>query len=131
MSKNQYFIVIFIVLLYGCDAWFFDSKIRCRQSINNLTSDTITIINSKSEIHNINIEKIICYPFSEVVFYDYTTQYQPLNVYTIPVIYEGSTIITSSNRQLIKDIFDNSKWDAIHKKGDVWIKFTITEDDLK
>ena len=115
----------------SCDANLSGRKVRCRASIENLTSDTITIINSRDEIHGVNISKIVCLPYSENIYFDILCTYEPLADYFFSFIYEGSTVSTSSSKTLEKDILDMSKWVNISKKNDMWAKFTITENDLK
>jgi len=129
--KLYLFLIIFILTLSGCDACFFGCKIRWRASIENLTPDTITIINSHDEVYGVNISKIVCLPYSENIYFDISRHYEPLMDYFFSFIYEGSTISTSSGKTLKKDILDMSEWVNLSKKNDMWAKFIITEDDLE
>ena len=126
-----YFFLLSILALSSCDACLSGCKIRWRASIENLTSDTITIINSCDEVHGVNISKIVCLPYSENTYFDILYPYEPLADYFFSFIYEGSTVNTSSGKTLRKDILDMSKWVNLSKKNDLWAKFIITENDLE
>ncbi|GHU75161.1 hypothetical protein FACS189413_19760 [Bacteroidia bacterium] len=130
MHKCNYLLIL-ILILSSCDAWFFDSEIRWRASIENLTSDTITITNSQEEVHGVNISKIVCVPYSENTYFDILYPYEPLDDYFFSFIYEESVITTSSGRTLKKNIFDMSKWENLSKRKDMKAKFIITETDLE
>lgn len=121
--------LLFVYVTTMCDSLPIDIEVK--QSVNNITSDTIVIINSRKEFHGIDIDTIICYPSSEKIFYNNIHKKQPLEPYDIPLIYKGSCIITSSGRQLIKDIFDKKKWDFDKQKKSEWLSFTIREADLQ
>jgi hypothetical protein len=130
MKNNIYgfIMTLFIVrTLTMCDA---SSKmISVKQSINNLTSDTIIIINS--EFRGLGMDTIICYPFLETVFFDKFLIKQPLESYDAPFIGIGSLINVSSGKYLTKNIFEISEWERIFTKDHQWMKFTILEIDLE
>lgn len=130
MKKLYNFVIIFLV---ACTATMCDSfpvDINVQQSINNLSSDTIVIINSKKEFKGIDISTIICYPFSKKIFYNNTHKKQPLEPYDFPLVYESSSIVTSSGRLLIKDIINKSNWNFDKQANHEWLSFTIEETDL-
>ena len=120
-----------ILTLSSCDICLFDCKVRWRASIENLTPDTITIINSHDEVHGVDISKIVCLPYSENVYFDILYPYEPLADYFFSFIYEGSTVYASSGKTLKKDILDMLEWVNLSKKKDMWAKFIITENDLE
>jgi hypothetical protein len=130
MLKMKIFI-LFVVLLGAirCDSWPID--INVKQSIKNMSSDTIIIFNSLKEFKGIDMDTIICIPNSEKIFFNSTLTKQPLEPYNIPLVYEGSVIYTSSGRNLVKNIFDNNNWDFIANSKQEWLTFTITESDLE
>jgi hypothetical protein len=117
------------LVIIGCDSYPVD--INVKQSIKNMSSDTITIVNSLKEFQGIDVDTIICLPNSETIFFDCTLHKQPLEPYNIPLIYEGSSIYTSSGRLLIKNIYNNSHWNFDKQKKYEWLSFTIEETDLK
>jgi hypothetical protein len=131
MKQYVYLLILLILTLSSCDAWLFDSKVRWRASIENLTSDTITIINSRDEVYGINIKELICLPYSENTYFDISYPYEPLTDYFFSFIYEESIVTTSSGRTLKKDIFDMSKWENLSKRKDMRAKFIITEAHLE
>jgi hypothetical protein len=132
MRKICSFAIMLSLLIYittSCDAWSVD--INVQQSIYNQTSDTIVIINSKKEFCGIDIDTIVCYPFSKKVFYNNTHKNQPLEPYNIPLIYEGSEIVISSGKLLMKDIFNDNNWVFDKQEKHEWLSFTIDETDLE
>ena len=131
MKLYIYSFIISILTLSSCDMCLSDCEVRWRASIENLTPDTITIINSRNEVHGVNISKIVCLPYSENTYFDILYPYEPLTDYFFSFIYEGSTVNTSSSKTLKKDILDMSKWVNLSKKNDMWAKFVITENDLE
>ena len=134
MIKNK-FVILFSFListisLVGCDTSFTD--IIVRQSINNLTSDTIVVTNSKNEFRGFKIkDTIVCLPFSETIFFDAKLRKQPLEPYDMSYISQSAIVSTSSKRNLTKDIFDNNNWEFKKRKKQEWLQFSITENDLK
>jgi hypothetical protein len=130
MKLHVYLLILSILILSSCDACS-SNQVRWRASIENSTPDTITIINSRDEVHGVNVGKIVCLPYSENVYFDISYPYEPLTDYFFSFIYKGSTINTSSGKSLKKDILDMSKWENLSKRGDMWAKFVITEDDLE
>ncbi len=127
---NLLSLVFVAIILSGCDAWSIDIVVR--QSIKNLSSDTIVFINSKNEFRGISIEDtIICFPYSETIFYEASLQKQPLEPYDVPLILQDVLINTSSGRILAKDIFNNNNWEFDKQKKQEWLRFVITEKDLE
>jgi hypothetical protein len=134
MIKNKLvqlsILLILTITIEGCDAY--NLNIVVRQSISNNSSDTIFLTNSKNEFRGYGIkDTIICFPFAETIFYDAKLHKQPLEPYNFPLIPQESIIKTSSGRILIKDIFDENNWQFDTQKKHEWLRFVITEDDLK
>ena len=134
MIKYKYMILFCLLMpmvaLVGCDASF--TNIIVRQSINNLSTDTIVVTNAKNEFRDFEIEDtIICFPFSETVFFDAILRKQPLEPYNRHYISQKAIINTSSKRNLSKDIFDDNNWEFDAQKKREWLRFTITEKDLE
>ena len=118
-----------LILAIGCDS--IPRYVEAKQSINNMSSDTIIIFNSLKEYRGIDVDTIICLPDSESVFFNCTLHYQPLEPYNTPIIREGSVIYTNSGRKLVKIFFDDESWDFIINSKQEWLIFTITESDLE
>jgi hypothetical protein len=106
-------------------------NIRIKQSIKNSTSDTIIIVNSVKQFRGVNIDTIICYPFSETIFINTLLKKQPLEPYDSPFIYEGCIVKLSSGRTLKKDIYNTANWQYYDEKNQEWLRFCITVEDLE
>ncbi len=134
MIKNKLIkllcLLVSMATIVSCDAW--STYITVKQSINNLSSDTIIVSNSKNEILGFKIEDtIICLPFSETIFFDTVLHKQPLEPYNSYFISRNTTVNTSSNRNLAKDILDDKNWNFIKNRKQELLIFTITESDLE
>jgi hypothetical protein len=130
MLRRKIFVLsTLLLILTGCDSYPID--INVKQSIKNMSSDTVIIFNSLKEFKGIAVDTITCLPNSENIFFDCTLTKQPLEPYNIPLVYEGSVIYTNSGRNLVKNIFDNNNWDFIKNSKQEWLIFTITESDLE
>ena len=133
MIKNSLIwnsLIISMALIVGCDSW--NVEIVVKQSINNLSSDTIVVVDSGNEFRGISVKNTItCFPFSETLFFDAVLNKQPLEPYDMPYISQNATVYTSSKRILTKNIHDEKNWRFNKTRKQEYLKFTINEEDLE